>query len=400
MQLHAAITDIWGNRVCSIWQYRDLEVIEPLCDTRTAKLVISLSDPAVAHVLPVKRLLKVTYGPFLIFWGHIVRPSFNYDENTCEVNAHDPTFKLKHHYHRYGDIVVDYGYPMDGTGMRQLIESSVPIEPQLDRDIPGNGIAWGVDTAYVQAAKGENNTEPPFDGHESIWKRAERGANVWETITNMREAVGAPEFRFRPVDAEHPGPYGAQPAGFFCEMDTAVRMEEDKTSVVQYEYGFGRMTADNVVEEPDGDVMRNYWVQVYPGGERSRDDEARKALFHDEASWVEYGIMGGWESSGQPDTQKSLAAKAEAWVRAYKIPPTFVTVTPAIDRPGVPVYMQDFECGDRITVRAKKGFRSLNMQARVIRVTVRQVDPVGNTRSELECVPIIALTAEEGGEDS
>ena len=189
MQLTAVLTDIWGEPVVRLWQFSDLEVNDVLCDSATAKLKIAMTDAAMPEVKPIERLLKITYGPFLVFWGHITRPSFDYDAATVEVNAHDPSLKLKHHFHRYGDIVVDYGYPMDGIGLRRLIESSIPVEPQLDRDIPGNGILWGHDTTDHQDAKGEPG---------AIWRRCERGANIWETITNMREAVGAPEFRFRP----------------------------------------------------------------------------------------------------------------------------------------------------------------------------------------------------------
>ena len=397
MQLTAALTDIWGEPVARIWQFSDLEVNDVLCDTATAKLKIAMTDAAMPEVKPVERLLKVTYGPFLVFWGHITRPSFNYDENTVEVNAHDPTFKLKHHFHRYGDIVVDYGYPMDGIGLRQLIESSIPIEPQLDRDIPGNGILWGNDTTWKQAPKGELNDEGPTAGEKSQWRRCERGANIWETITNMRESVGAPEFWFRPVDMEHPGINEDVPPGFFCELDTAPRIGSDQTEEVQFEYGFGRLSADNVVEEPDGDVMRNYWAQVNPGGEKVPADDKNRALVHNEASWLRFGIFGGYESSQQKDTPEVLQDMARAWVRAYAFPPTFVTVTPAIDRPGVPLYRQDFITGDNVQVRGKRGLRSVDMPVRVIRTTLRQVDPFSNTRTELECVPGLG-TSDEGEE--
>ena len=168
---------------------------------------------------------------------------------------------------------------------------------------------------------------------------------------------------------------------------------------MHFEYGFGRLSADNVVEEPDGDVVRNYWCQVPPGGEKTPADAEHRALVHNEESWVRYGIFGGYESSGQMDNLATLKAKAEAWVRAYAFPPTFVTVTPAIDRPGVPLYRQDFETGDNVQVQAKRGLRSLSMPVRIIRTTLKQVDAASNTRTELECVPGLG-TSDEGGEDS
>jgi hypothetical protein len=386
VQLKAWITDIWGTPRTYLEQFSNLEVRDPVNDSRTAKLLLSMYDPAVRYVMPLQCLLKVTYGPFLIFWGYITRPVHDFNAGTVEVNAHDPTLKLKHHYHRYGDMAVDYGYPIDGTGYRVLIESSVPIEPQLDRipPIPGNGILWGFDGSTPQGPK--PTTDPPADS-DGIWRRAERGANVWETLVNASQVVGAPDFRFRPVDEEHVGVFGSVPAGFFCELDTFDTLGEDKTKTVVFDCGFGSDSAENIVWEPDGDAVRNYWVQVYPGGERNRADENRKALVHSGASWEQYGIYEGWESSGQKDSKEVLTAKAKAWVRAYAWVPDFFTIQPATDRPGVPRYGTDFLTGDIIRVRAKKGFSQIEMNGRITVTTFTQLDAVSNTKLNLEVVP-------------
>lgn len=395
MQISAYLTDIWGTPVTRLDHFQGLEVREPINDSRTAKCLLSMHDPAIQHVLPLKRLLKVTYGEFLIFWGYLTRPIYDFAAATVEVNAHDPTLKLKHHYHRFGDQSVDYGYPLDGSGYKVLIESSVPIEPQLDRDIPGNGILWGTDTSTPQGPK--PTTNPPADT-DGVWRTCERGANVWDTLTSASQTIGAPDFRFRPVDEEHRGHNTVIPPGFFCEFETADKFQNDRSKKAVFDYGHGNDSAENIVWEPDGDTVRNYFVQVNPGGEKHRDDEDNKALVHNEASWDEYGIYEGWESSGQKDKKKVLVAKATAWVRAYAWVPDFFTITPAMDRISVPRYGYDFMVGDLISVRAKRGYAAVGIVGRVTAVTFQQVDPADNTRLTLDVVPDIDVDVEEGDE--
>jgi hypothetical protein len=118
MQLHVVVTDLAGQRARPSGDYTDLEVVDPLNDARTARLKVSLYDPAVALLKPLARGLKIVYGDALIFNGIQVSLSFDYAAGTVEIIAHDPTIKLKQGYHRYGDEVVDKGYPIDGIGMR------------------------------------------------------------------------------------------------------------------------------------------------------------------------------------------------------------------------------------------------------------------------------------------
>jgi hypothetical protein len=398
MQLHAVVTDLAGAGLARLANYTDLEVVDPLNDARTARMKVSLYDPAVALLKPLSRGLKIVYGDALIFNGIQVSLSFDYAAGTAEIIAHDPTIKLKQGYHRYGDEVVDKGYPIDGIGMRMLIESSIPIEPQLDRAIPGNHILWGDDDTYRQAPKGTNNTEPPFAGDPAQWRRIIRGDNIWDTLRNVQQTLIGPDFRFRPVDADHPGVQGIPPPGFMVEFDTYTKLETDRTEQVVFQHNFGTDNAENVVHEPDGSSTRNYMVVVYPGGERAPTDDAHRALAHNGASWLEIGIYQGWESSTQQDTAEILLAKAEAYVRAYAVPPNFFTVTPRIDAANVPQYARDYFVGDLIRAQARKGYREVDLLGRILSATVRQEDSAGNTRVELECVPPIDPDLDEGGD--
>jgi hypothetical protein len=393
MQLKVKVVDIWGNPIGRIQQFHNLEVVDQLNDSRTAKFVMSMYDPYAKLIQPLKHLVSITYGPSLIFIGHIGRPVFDYDNGTVQIAAHDPTIKLKNHFHRWGDIVVDIGYPLDGHGYRRMVESATPMETQVDRGIPGAGILWGVNDATNQGPRPTH--DPPLDS-EGLWRRCVRGSNVWGMLQDAAQVVGAPDFRFRPVDNEHQGVTGEVPPGFFCEFDTSDRIGDDTAYRIVFDHNFGRRNAQNIIHEPDGFSVRNYWVSVYPGGERSSTDSARRALYHSESSWMEYGIMMGWESSGQPDSQKLLAAKAKAWVQAYSVPPNFFRVIPNIDGNNVPVYGQDYFTGDSLTARAKKGVCTFEATGRIIQTTIKQVDASGNTKVELDCVPAVGVELEEG----
>jgi len=381
MQLKAKIEDLAGKPLKHLHRFAGLEVLEPLNDSLTSKVLISMSDPAVTEVKPLERVLSVTCGPFLIFRGRLTRPIFNFDAGTVQINAHDPTLILKHHYHAFGDYPVDYGYPIDGIGMRALVESSVPKEPDAEGGMFPNGILYGVD---------ETNHQEPQDAPDSVWRRVERGTNVWESITNLAQIVGAPDFWFRPIDNEHQGITGEVPPGYFCEFDVFQRRGDDKSFSVIFEKNTGRKNADNVIWEPDGTSVRNFWVQVYPGGDRSSTDDTRRARVLNGDSINRFGMMMGWESSGQKDPYRTLVEKGRAWVRAYAFPPDFFTVVPKMDGINVPEYRRAYDVGDTITARAKNGYVQKEIEGRIVQARLTQADAQSNTRVELECVPTVA----------
>lgn len=393
MRLGAVITDIWGKPLHNVQLHQGLEVTWPLCDSRTAKMTLSVYHPACMYIRPLDRLLKVTYGNMLLFHGIILKPVWSGKAGTLEINAHDPTLKLKHAYHRYGDYVVDYGYPMDGTGLKALIESSVPIEPQLDRDIPSNGIQWGTDTYPRQGPR--PTTDPPAEG-DGIWGRVERGAMVWETINTMKNIGGAPEFEFEPIDFEHTDVDNHWYDGMMVQLHTATRIGTDKSDRIHFQFGYGQSNAEDFQYEPDGDVVRNYWVEVNPGGERGRDDTENRAMAHDEDSWEKYGIYGGWESAQAKFTPTGLYQRAKNWVSAYSEPPDFFSVDPKAEGPNVPQFLQQYKVGDTIRASGKRGYLKQELVGRIVSATIRQRDQAGGANVALECVPVVGKNVQPG----
>ena len=383
--LEAQICDVWGTPIAggAIYHTTDgggLEVTDPINDSRTAQLTLSAYDRAARAARPLDRVLSVTYGDHLLFKGYILQVSTDFAAGTVQVAAHDPTIKLKHHYHRFGDLAVEAGYRVDGKGMRVLIESSLEPIAESESGIPPNGILWGHNSA----------THRP-----TVIRSVKRGTNVWESVVNLSKLELGPDFRFRPVDKYHLGVYpaGILPSGFMVELDTSDQLGTDKSGEIIFEHGLGEDNAENVTHDPDGDLVRNHFTQVYPGGQRNRADDLRRAEAFANGSIHDYGLMEGYESSGQADTQALLKEKARTWVRAYARPPDFFTVEPRIrgssGSDSTPTYPRDIKVGDYIRARARKGERDFDSIGRVTRAQVNSIDQAGNARLQLECVPLI-----------
>lgn len=396
MQLRATITDVWGTPLHKVEFHQGIEVMWPVNDSRTAKLSLSIYHPACKFVRPLDRLVKIYYGPWILFHGIMLKPIWSGKQGIVEVNCHDTTLRLKHRYNRFGNEPVDKGYPMDGRGLRMLVESGVPIEPQLDRDVPNVGILWGTDTYPQQGPKPV--TSPPAAG-DGYWGRAERGSNVWDTIQNLLQIQGAPEVEFEPIDADFPAVGGVWNPGDMAQMHIAPRIGSDKTGQVFFQHNFGQGNADDFVYEPDGDVVRNYWVEVNPGGERNRADTKNKALSHDGASWKKYGIYGGWESAQQTYTKEGLQQRANAYVGAYAYPPDFFSVTPRSEGTNVPAFLKTYKVGDTIRAATRKGYLNKDLQGRIIKATIKQRDTSGGAQMTLDCVPTVGGAPASGGDE-
>lgn len=400
--LEAQICDVWGVPIAGGTLNNFVEggapkVIEPLNDSRMAEFTVSVFDPVSKHLRPLSRIVSITYGSRLVFKGPLLQVTTDYAAGTVRCAAHDMTLRLKHHYHRYGDYPVDVGYPVDGYGMRILVESSIPVESQSDRGVPPNGILWGYDNTTHQGPRPV--TDPPGPG-DGFWRTIQRGSNVWESVQNLSQVVTGPDFRFRPVDDDHYGKNEEIPPGFCCELDTADRIGSDKFDSVIFEFGAGLDNCESMVHEPDGDAVRNWFITVIPGGEKKRGDTNAKGLVQNNASQVKNGLMQGWESSGQKGDKKTiLVKKSQAWLDAYHVPPDYFRITPRVDKAqNVPQYGSDYIVGDTIRARADRGYRNIDVIGRIVQATIGAVDQSGNVKVELEVVPSILADFDEDGD--
>lgn len=408
--LRFQITDLSGNVLTTLFNNKGGEVIIPRSDSRTAKVALSVFDPKCVHIKPLKRMLKVWFNGHIVFWGVMLKPIWTSaaGQNVVEINAHDQSIWWKKNFHRYGDYAVDTGYPISGAGIRVLHESAVPLPRQTARGIPGPGIDWGADTfvgwhydgtlaLVVGNGPRPTSLKAPAVG-DGLWSIATRGQQIFETIQQACGSILGGDWELEPSDVK---------AGYFAKLNTYSRQGTDKSGTVVFHRGFGRNNLSSFMWEPDGDAVRNYQVEVTPGGESGRRDTTHRGYTHNEASWLEYGIYEGWDSSNSKgDSKDVLLAKAQAIVDAYSQPPDFFTITPMRESADASItaeesyrYIDDFGVGDTIRAACKTGFMICDLYGRINKVILTS-DQKGAVQTALECVPEVGgaqLNTDEGG---
>jgi hypothetical protein len=410
------ITKLDGEVMVTLNQHEGGSVTVPQNDARTAKVQLSIYDRRVLQALPLERALKVSYKvdgeTFLPFWGPILQPVFNFGQGNVSISAHDPSLAWKKNYLRYGDLPVNIAYPYDGRGFRRLAEAAIPSPAQLERGVQHPGIKWGYnavpDTGPMPVnAHGKMDLDHPLlhlDDGSGIWSKVTRGTQIWEVVNSMTEQADGFDWELRPIDADHPptrGHYesgrvagGDWEPGYFVQLDTYVEQGVDRRDDVAFHFGAGRSNASDVVWTPDGDSVRNYAAEVFPGGEKDKFDLNHRALSHNEASWRRFGIYEVWESSNQPDTKAILQSKANAWIQRYSYPPDFFTVVIKPDVVQPFHYLRDYEIGDLVSVAAKRGYGLLDSSGGLRSVTLT-ADAQGAVTTQLDVVPNVGTEQDQ-----
>src|SRR5262245_28567903 len=370
-ELQPIITNLAGDVLGKPRDFWDCSVEIPLNDSRLAHVTISIYDPVCGpggtFLTPADHMLKIMYGDYLVFWGAILTPVWNASENAVQIQAHDPTIRLKRHYHRYGDFAVgtrrEGGYPINGMGAKLLVLSAFPTDRQEDLGWPHPGIYFGIDTTTNFAGTaGPMPSYPRPDNlndaedDDALWRVVERGTNVWESMTNVTEGVEGFDMEFVPVDSVHP-PITNQTGsgnwvtldwepGFYVAMNTWESQGKDRTRDndtnhqitvdgdtipygarnVIFQCGIGRDNLDNFVFRPDASAMRNYVGFHTPGGERNRGDKKKFAHGWVQESAEQYGQYHEWQSSGQKDNKRTLKSKVKAYLAGYGFPPSYFDI--------------------------------------------------------------------------
>lgn len=368
-------------------------VNRPLSDSRIGQIAVSMYEPAAALLTAGDTCVKVFYGPYFLLWGIVLKPSSDWDRGLITASLHDSTVRFKHRNERYGDSAVTVsdpvtpggaGIPLDGSGFRQIIAnaerpSGLP---------PGTGVLTpGIDTVPAQPALVGGH--PPTG---ALYVSIGRGDSCWDVMSGMDKAADGFEADFRPFDADHASLSGdLWAAGLMVEVITEPLLGTDRSQgnsdgndPVVFVHGHGGF---HLVTEPDANSLKNYSVQVQPGGPTDPLDVNGIALVRDNDSVDRYGIWEDWNSSGQIEGPDVLVNRGVAVVTGGSEPPVFVTATCDTDAPGGYQFMRDFDVGDFVTVYAKKGYCMIQVRVRVVRGQVNQKDANGNTGLDLELVP-------------
>lgn len=385
--LDVAITDRSGVVRARPPQYQNAEVFIPLNDSRTASVELPISDTyggndsGIDHVLPMNRCLKIRYRDRLVFWGPITQPEWNLKAGTVKVNAHDPTIFAKNHFFENTDYV--FMFPtevtIDGFGAWNIMRA-------VSDDLGGAAFP-GIVMGDVDSYSAPPSTDGKFTGIEV-------NDNVWDTFQELSEIApyaavddggsfnSGPDFEFEPFDEEY-DPFAQWGAGAMVQLNTYEEKGIDRTETdgYRFHYGWGLMNLDNFEYMPDGSAMRN------------RFKVGTRALTVQKVAGNAgtYGIMEGFEARDTDNIQQ--AKNYAAWqILAYGSPPNFLKITLNPEggqlgsAPGVPPrYGSGYVVGDRIGIVAKKGLFYEHLRARIMAVTLKQIDQAENVTAELEC---------------
>lgn len=380
MRLGVVFTTRAGSSLGRPITFADWSVEVPLNDSRTGKFTISIFDPVAVHVKPLETFVRFYWGDWIVMNGPILNPVWNGAEGTVEVNCHDPSIWLKNHYLRYGDPAVDDGYSADGEGIWQVLACAFPSDYQIGLGVPVLPIAGGV--SWSDATLGS--------------RKADRGANVWEVIQNTTELLPGPDFDLKPVDQQtlDSAFEVSTDQGPVVMFDTYEQLMVDRSrpgqpGAVSFMFGFGLGNLSDYVLSPDGASVRNNQVIVYPGGQTSPVDEEHRGIADNYPSQIKYGEMEGWESGGQRDSKTMLERKAHVFTGLYDEPLENVEATVKPD--SAARFMRDFYLGDVARFQARRGALQADVRARIMGVTLEQVEGTMEGVETLSVVPYRTL---------
>jgi hypothetical protein len=371
--------DLTVNR--RVFQYSGLEVVSALNDARTCKFtgpihdINALGQSNIQHFLPLRRFLKVFYRGHLVFWGPITKPIFNLAQNSVEVNAHDPSIWWKNHHLSEDDVAIHKpGVKINGEGLWDLVQAAAPLQPG-EFGYADPGIVLGSAEDYL------------LDGEdERRMHLAKRGESVFSVVQAMSEVADGPDWELVPIDSNY-DPFDAYVPGAMAALRAREEISRERQEVVIFHFGFGRMNLSNFIYEPDGNTVRNRFVVEGPRGKLAV------------AGWNEGlerdGIMEGWETAqGKDLDQSDREFFAHEQVRAYGNPlPTF-TIEPVWDQGLMGSSLatpwrwpSGYRVGDRIRAVAKLGEFEEDLEGRVTKVTLSQLNQAENVRAQVECIP-------------
>lgn len=234
---------------------------------------------------------------------------------------------------------------------------------------------------------------------EGLYVGVQRGDNIWDDVTGGFEVANGFELWFRPFDADHPSLGGTTwTAGDMCELITKPLMGDDRSQgnpdgndPIVWVHGQGGV---HIVYAPDANQLKNYAVQVRPGGQYDPLDLLGIALVHDFDSEDELGLWEDWQSAATLVSKAVLIDRAKAVVIGGAKPPGYCTITCDTDTPGGYQFMEDFFNGDIITIYAQEGSCEVIENVRLTSVTINQKDADGNVTLTVTAVP--ALVASGG----
>ena len=231
------LTTLAGTQIDPIRQYTNFEFSDPLNDSRTARLTVpiddtsgALRDPAPSrpqgHLRRRTRLPRDHPQPR---WS-TTRPGPSTSSRTTRRSSSSTTTTAT------ATTAVDFGYPVDGRGMRILIESSIPIETAARPRHPGQSHPLG--RGHLRPARARSPTTDPPGPDDGIWRvvRARRqrlGVGHEPPAVHDRARLPLPARRRRSTPASTTCPTPAS----WSSSTPPTKLGEDRSEEVVFRTG-------------------------------------------------------------------------------------------------------------------------------------------------------------------
>ncbi len=308
----------------------------------------------------------------------------DYEHGLVRLEAQDPSLRCRHHYLRRGDLAltgadsVNEGIiTVDGDGLAALIEAAVNLDAQNVRDDPVLGLG------IIDYTSGEP--------HSANVRRADE---VWSTVLAMTRGLAAPDFDVAPV-YELPSYLYAVLVAMNDFGNDLFPLDPDNplTGDVIFEYASPLDNATAVSVTPERPTTHCHVIDA--------DDKARRTAA-DIAASNRTGVFVDWIASpfhlpADNDTSV-LYERAKAQVAAYGRPVKHTTIELGPDAGRTYSYGNwdwpgesgGFYVGDRVLVRATRGYRSLDQVMRITRATLKQPGSNGLVTTQLKLIPVVA----------
>ncbi len=361
-------------RIHRLTQFWDGEVEIPLDDMRSARVTISVYDPACLDVLPLERFLHVRYQGSVIFWGPITDPEWDLTNGRVTINALGPEYRLVKHFVRVGDVIggetvteeEEVPTGLNAADMYDFVLCGFNTAGQTTRGVPDLGIGFGTSS----------------DNSSTSHITTQRGDQCFYKIVEIADSALGPDFEFVPQEIDQ---------GNYALFTAHDRQGTDRTATVKFHYGWGLDNLDGWSSRPSGSSVVTHRHTVSADGHHrgTAAAEGPSARF---GPYVEWDTIEG-NPTGVDDGAKNavLAEIGRGTVVAYGEPPEFLDLTlkVAVDSVLAPKYGVDYNVGDVVECVAHKGAYRKKLEARITKVTLTQTSSLLSTQPALELVPRI-----------
>lgn len=283
-----ALCDLDGNRLSSLTDRHNARVELGFNRGRTAKVDVSVEDPAAQMVHALRCNLKVWQRQSLIFNGPVLQP-VRRAGNLVEIPAVGPEHRL----------AFAFVHQLAKFTTQDQSEILVDLIAHADEVLPAGGRSHGIIEGSTPASVDRTRNYPD-------------GKNIWEAILEMSEVQRGPDFEFEPLDRTD-----GIVAAFNTFYPDAGR---DLAQIVRFEYAGGYESLDELTLEESGEIVNRATV----GGKARKGKRKDAYIAEHKDSQREFGVFASFEVLSDVKERDTLQDHAERLVKHSAYPMTFI----------------------------------------------------------------------------